>query len=228
VTYSWAKHSQNRLLLALNTDDQIALSNYLEPVAFAAATELVTPNEPIRNVYFIEKGLVSVMAGARKGAVEVTSVGREGVLGLPVILGQAQTPFRARVQLPITALRMNADDLRTVMATRPAVHAALISYAHAVLVEVADTAFSACSLTIVQRLARFLLKLSDRVGDPDIPVTHDYLGAALGCRRSGVTSAIHVLEGVHAVRSARKILTVTDRDKLLQLSRGRYESGASH
>ncbi|MDB5594855.1 MAG: hypothetical protein JWM36_1816, partial [Hyphomicrobiales bacterium] len=69
-----------------------------------------------------------------------------------------------------TALRMSADNLRKVMAARPGVNEALLSYAHGVLVEIADTATSAGSLKVVQRLARFVLKLSGRIDNPVITV----------------------------------------------------------
>ncbi|WP_372353064.1 helix-turn-helix domain-containing protein [Pararhizobium sp. BT-229] len=67
-----------------------------------------------------------------------------------------------------------------------------------------------------------LLMCEDRVGDPDLKLTHEFLSLVLGVRRSGVTDALRLLEGKHLIRSTRGICTVIDRQGLIELLGGIY------
>ena len=48
--------------------------------------------------------------------------------------------------------------------------------------------------TIEERLARWLLLADDRIDEPEIPLTHEFLALMLGVRRPGVTVAAQSLE----------------------------------
>lgn len=176
------------------------------------------PGVSIEYVYFIERGTVSINADATDRSIEVACIGREGMLGLSVVLGHTMMNVHAHVQLAGSALRMRADDLRTAMAASDTLRSALLSYAHTMICEITDTVAVAGCLPIVERLARFLLKVSDRIDEPAIPLTHDYIAKALGVRRSSVTTAMHVIEGERAVRSTRSLTTLTDTDQLRRVS----------
>ena len=78
----------------------------------------------------------------------------------------------------------------------------------------AQTAVANARLTLEARLARWLLMTQDRVGKPELPITHEFLSTMLGVRRAGVTDALHVLEGQGAIRPRRGVITVLDRAAL--------------
>ena len=60
-----------------------------------------------------------------------------------------------------------------------------------------------------------------RDGD-ELPLTHETLSRMLGVRRSGVTEALHHLEGARIVRATRGRVHVLDRGRLEEVAGGSY------
>lgn len=54
----------------------------------------------------------------------------------------------------------------------------------------------------------------DRMADDELPLTHDYLSLMLAVRRSSVTTALHVIEGMGLVRNTRGCIIIRDRAAL--------------
>ena len=81
----------NRVLLELARSDRIASSQLfeqMEPFALQRGMVLGGPRVDSAAVYFIESGIVSLVATARNGnSVEVALVGREGIAGVADALG---------------------------------------------------------------------------------------------------------------------------------------------
>jgi CRP-like cAMP-binding protein len=90
----------------------------------------VKPNTPIEHAYFVEQGIISVMATTSTDCqIQVGLIGREGMVGTPIILGTDRTPHESVVQMPSTALRIRADDLRDAIAASRSLHQHLSHFA---------------------------------------------------------------------------------------------------
>jgi len=95
------------------------LQSQLERVSLPVGARLVEPNTPIEHVCFLEAGIASVVAATPQGRrIEAGIVGREGLAGLPILLGLDRTPHACFVQTAGAGLRIRADDLRRAMAAR--------------------------------------------------------------------------------------------------------------
>jgi len=68
------------------------------------------------------------------------------------------------------------------------------------------------------RLARWLLRMADRVGHGEFEITHDTIALMLGVRRPTVTRAITQLVQANAIRSGRSSVCVIDRQRLEALT----------
>jgi CRP-like cAMP-binding protein len=206
---------RNRLLAALPPGDLAELRHWLEPVELHAREVLHAPGEPIAWVYFPEDGYASVIAYLEDGdAAEVGLVGREGVVGLPVLLGADHDDLEAMVQCPGTALRMGAAALREEMDRTPAFRALLLRYALVHHGQVARTAACNGRHHTDQRLARWLLMAHDRAKEDEFPMTHEFLSMMLGVRRAGITVAAGALQKAGFIRYERGCIEVTDRPGL--------------
>ena len=85
---SSSRRSPNRLLNSLSTADFGLLRPNLQPLALALRQVLETPSKRIDYVYFIASGFASVVAiQAKQVKAEVGLIGREGMTGLPIVLG---------------------------------------------------------------------------------------------------------------------------------------------
>jgi CRP-like cAMP-binding protein len=108
--------SSNRLLASLSTDDFNLL---LESVTLGLRKHLERPNRRIDAVYFPEAGFASVVAIQSNGKqVEVGLIGREGMTGLPIVLGNHRSPHATYVQAPGKGQCIPAAELRKATQTR--------------------------------------------------------------------------------------------------------------
>src|SRR3954466_2063496 len=205
---------RNRLLAALTPDEFWLLQPHLEPVSLGLRQWVIEPKQPIQHVYFPEHGIVSVLADTSQGRIEVGLIGPEGMAGVPVVLGIERSPHGYMVQADGEALRIPAPDLRAALRHSPSLQAGLLRYAHALIVQTAETAYANAGFTIEARLARWVLMTDDRLAREDLPLTHDFLSMMLGVRRPGVTIAVQMLEGGGLIRAKRRGITVLDRTGL--------------
>jgi CRP-like cAMP-binding protein len=214
---------RNRLLRAMSPDDFSHLKPHLEPVILSVKDVLVEANQPIVHVYFMEEGLASVVAiSPDNERLEVGHIGREGMTGEPVILTVDQTPHQTFIQVAGSGLRMRAEDLSAAMEASPSLKALLLRWVQALLIQTAQSTLANGRYTIQERLARWLLMCHDRMDDDDLPLTHEFLSLMLGVRRSGVTEALHVLEGVKVVKTSRGHIHLLDRERLEDIAGGCY------
>jgi CRP-like cAMP-binding protein len=183
----------------------------------------VAANVPIEHVYFVQSGIVSVVAERSEGrAIEVGIVGSEGFSGLPLVLGVGQSPNQEFVQVPGTALRMPVAEFHRAVAGLPEFRVLLLRYVHAFTTQVAQSLLSVGADHLGPRLARWLLMCQDRVHGPVLPLTHEFISMMLSVRRSGVTNTIHILEGEKLIRASRGQILILNRPGLLSFAGDSY------
>jgi CRP-like cAMP-binding protein len=214
---------RNRLLSALSADDLALLSPCLTPVELAVRDQVEWPNKPIKHVVFPETAIISVVAdGARKKQLEVGIIGREGMTGLMVVLGNDRSPYSTYAQVAGRANRMTADDLRSAMKGSPTLAGVLFRYVQAFMIQTSQTAISNGSAKLEERLARWLLMAHDRVENDELPIIHEFLALMLGVRRPGVTVTLHSLEQQGLIHPHRGSITVLDREGLMRVADASY------
>ena len=214
---------RNRLLCMLTPDDFAHLEPKLERVPMTLQTIVIPARQPISHVYFIESGVVSTLANTDEGRIEIGLTGREGAVGVAVILGVDSTPNTALVQGTGEALRIAVPDLRAALATRPSIFRPLGLYIYALSIQVSQTAYANVSFTIEARLARWVLMTQDRTDGNELILTHEFLSNMLGVRRSGVTVATQSLERMGAIQAKRGRVVVLDRDMLKDIAGDAYQ-----
>ena len=209
----------NSLLQSLPARALEQIMPLMEPVTLAPRRTLQHANVPIKHIYFIEEGLVSVLASTdTRTAVEVWLVGREGVVGSAAVLGLSATPLRYLVQIGGSALRIEVDDLRQAMTDLPQLRELLLDDLHATLLRSSQSTACSLSHSFRQRFARWLLMAQDRSNRDEFRVTQDMLARILGVRRATVSETIKSLE-VHGILARmRGLIKIIDRDRLEEIS----------
>ena len=206
---------RNRLLHALPADDCHRLVPELEPVSHRLREFLIEPNQPLRFVYFPLAGIYSLVTAARNGAlVEVATVGKEGMIGLPAFLGTETSTMMVFAQVPATAVRLPARTLRAETRDATALRTILQRYTQALFTHLAQSVLCNRIHPIRQRCARWLLMTHDRVEVQPFPLTHEFLSQMLGVRRASVTEVVGALQDAGLIRYRQGQMTVLDRDGL--------------
>jgi CRP-like cAMP-binding protein len=184
---------------------------------------LEPPNKAIKHSYFITSGLASVIAIGKNGnRLEVGMIGREGMTGLPVVLGNDRSPNETFIQVEGTGSRIAADDLRQAMRESASLSRVLLNFVNAFLIQTSRTALSNGTATLEERLARWLLMAQDRLGGERVPLTHEFLSLMLGVRRAGVTGALNQLDRKGVIRLSRGRIEIIDREGLINSANGSY------
>jgi CRP-like cAMP-binding protein len=206
---------ENSLLAALPRATSRRLLAILEPVELVFGNVLYEPGQAIRHVFFPGSSLVSLLTLADGHlALEVGLIGREGMVGIPLVLGHGTSPVRALVQGGGSALRMPAARfLREVRASLP-LQRELYRYAHTLMVQISQTAACNRFHVIETRLARWLLMTQDRLKLDQFLMTQEFLGHMLGVRRVGVTKAARALQNRKLISYNRGNIVVLDRKGL--------------
>lgn len=217
---------RNRLLAVLAEEEFDRLAPALEPVPLPVHDVLITPQQPITQAYFVEDGIVSLVADTREGRIEIGLTGREGFVGVPLALGAETTPHTAIVQAGGEALRIAADALHEALDASAGLRRVLGRYVQSLIVQVGQTVYANADLTVEARLARWILMTHDRLDQDELPLTHEVLSKMLGVRRPTVTMATHTLEGAGMIRARRGRITVVDRVKLEGLAGAIYGAAA--
>ncbi|WP_236038815.1 Crp/Fnr family transcriptional regulator [Belnapia arida] len=203
------------MLLALPPEDLAELWPQLEPVDLILRDVLQVPEQPMQTAWFIETGIVSMLATLEDGdSAEVGLVGNEGVVGLPLLLDDDRDDLEGTVQMAGTGYRLPADAFRAALERLPALRRLLNRYALIHHGQVARTGACNGRHHIDQRLARWLLMAHDRTEGDTVPFTHEMLSIMLGVRRAGVTVAAGALQKAGLIRYGGGRITITDRPGL--------------
>jgi CRP-like cAMP-binding protein len=203
---------RNRLLAALSPTDFALLQPRLQPLVMDLKREIERPNRRIETVCFMETGIASVVAiQPNETGVEVGLVGREGMTGTAVVLGDDQSPHSTYIQVAGEAQQITANELRKAMNSSEPLRSLLLKFVQAFMVQTAHTAIANARAHIDQRLARWLLMAHDRTRNDTLPLTHEFLALMLGVRRAGVTDALRSLKRKKLIENSRNHIVVLDR-----------------
>ena len=218
------KAPQNRLLTLLSRVDYERLQPHLQPVQLRYRRVLYAANKPIPFVYFLQTGVGSLVSTMHNGAAsEVGTIGNEGIVGLPIVLGDSRGPTSVYVQVPGEGLRMKSALLSKAMDQSSTLSTTLVHYAHAFFNQVAQSAACNHHHSLERRCCRWLLMTYDRMNSNQFLLTHEFLAMMLGVRRAGVTVAAGALQRAGLISYGRGCITILDVPGLKKRSCECYE-----
>src|SRR5580692_959336 len=215
----------NHLLGALPRKDYQKLLPILEPVKLVFGETLYESQAQIRHVYFPIDCFVSMLTTVDAGrAAEVGLIGSEGMVGVPMALGVAVSPFRAVVQGGGTAMRLKTGDFRHSFRKSAALKREVFLFTHLLMIQIAQTAACNRYHVVTQRMARWMLMTRDRVNSNEFRITQDFLALMLGVRRTGVSAAMSDLRERSLIVYSRGTITILDHEGLVALACGCYKT----
>lgn len=202
---------RNLLLASLPRRAYQALEPQLVPVDLAFGQVLQEAGRPIREVYFPLEGLISLLTIVQGHfSLEVSMVGREGMVGAPLALGVKQSPMRVLVQGRGKALKMSSKRFATALAESAPLRKALLAYVGSLVGQLARTAACNRFHIVESRLARWLLMSRDRASSADFNVTQEILSNILGVRRGGVSEAASAFQRRQLIEYSRGRVRILD------------------
>jgi CRP-like cAMP-binding protein len=213
----------NQLLSFLSPKDRNLLIPNLKRIPLVLRQSLEKANQAIENIYFPEDGIASVVADSKSvGEIEIGIIGKEGMTGLMVVMGDDRSPYNTFVQVAGSALVLSARNLRSAMKKSQSLRNLLLNNVQAFMIQTSQTALANVATLLSQRLARWLLMVEDRLSTKEIPLTQEFLAMMLGVQRSGVSIALADLKSRGLITSKRRLILILNRSALEKFTNGSY------
>src|ERR1022692_3295592 len=206
-----ADFETNGLLAALPETERARWMPQLELVDMPLGEVLYESGMTLSHVYFPTTAIVSLLYVTESGeSAEIAVVGREGLVGISLLLGGESTPSRAVVQSAGQGLRLRAQVLKDEFNHAPVLHL-LLRYIQALLTQMSQTAVCNRHHSLDQQLCRWLLLSLDRLPSNELVMTQELIANMLGVRREGVTEAAGKLQDAGLIQYSRGHITVVNR-----------------
>ena len=207
---------RNRLLAALPAADYTRIAKHLRMTTVRTGQTLQEHGTRVRDVHFPNGGVFSVTHEMRDGRlVEVATVGREGMLGVGVFLGDRKGVGRTFQQVPNGSLpSMAVGHFVKEIATAGAFREIVARYAQANLLQIMQGTACNALHDVRRRCCRWLLQTHDRVESDDFILKHEFLAIMLGVQRPTVTLVMGTLQHAGLVSSRYGRIRVLNRRRL--------------
>jgi len=205
----------NLLLRSLPARSYRRLLALLTPHDVESSDVLWEPETAVDWVYFPRTFVGSLLVLLESGpSVESATVGREGLIGISVVLGADHASGRAIAQIAGASLRIRAPALRRAIDADPVLRRVLLRYANVLQEQIAQSVACNSRHTLQERCARWLLATHDRVGRDQFMLLQSFLAAMLGVHRPRVTIAASKLQQAGLISYSRGKLVIIDRERL--------------
>ncbi|MDQ3817360.1 MAG: Crp/Fnr family transcriptional regulator [Acidobacteriota bacterium] len=204
---------KNMILAALSGREYGRLLPDLELISLPLDVVLYRSGETIEHVYFPGDGLISLVTSMRNGTkIEVGIIGRDGMVGIPVLLGDNIAFEEAIVQIAGNAMRMKTGVFKEgLRSNHNPLLTQLLLYTRALMKQVSQTAACNGLHTVEERLSRWLLMCHDRVESDELVLKQEFISNMLGIRRASVSSAATLLQARGVIRYSRGHISILKR-----------------
>ncbi|MGH8111697.1 MAG: Crp/Fnr family transcriptional regulator [Rhodanobacteraceae bacterium] len=207
--------ANNKLLAALPGLDRERLRGCLTLVELPFGKVVHEPGTARRSVFFpIDCVFSKQFATSAGGAAEVASVGNEGLVGIPLLLGCTNTPMRTVVQIAGSAWRGDGAVLREELGRSVALQSLILRFTSALMVQMGQNATCYQHHSLQQQFCVWLLLMLDRTRSLHLHLTQELIARTLGTRRESVNEIAGRLTREGAIRRGRGFIDVLDRARL--------------
>ena len=205
----------NKVISFLPSDILDEWAPHFEHVELKLGQVLQEPARVVSHLYFPLTAIVSWVRILENGAsTKVAITGREGVVGIYLLVGGPHTHNRTIVQKAGTAVRLRLSVVLNSFNHGNVVQKIFLRYSQTLLNQMAQGSICHKHHSLEQQLCCMLLLTLDRQDNNIIVLTHELIANLLGFRREGVTQAAHRLMNENIINYSRGYITVLDRDAL--------------
>ena len=207
--------NQNQLLATLPSDSFARIAPHLELVSMPLGQVLYESDIQLQHAFFPTTSIVSLHYVMESGAsAEIASVGKEGMVGIPIILAGKTTPGMATVLTAGCGYRLKGWLLMEEFNHAGAMLRLLLRYTQAFMTQISQTAMCNRFHSIEQQLCRWLLLATDRLPDHELTMTQELIATMLGVRREGITEIAGNLQRAGLISYRRGHISVLNRSGL--------------
>ena len=208
-----ADHTGNTLLQCFERDHRVF--DQLELIPFESQRELYPQGVALKHVFFPISGIVSLVYMMENGdSVELAIVGKEGAVGMPMVIAGGKTQHRALTQVSGQGYRLSEKSFQELFNGCDLFRKVFLYYNLPITSQTSMNAVCNRYHPIEQQLCKWLLLCFDRLEGNELRMTQESIGAMIGVRREGINAAAARLQAMGAISYRRGSITLLDRSKL--------------
>jgi CRP-like cAMP-binding protein len=186
-------------------------------VRFEAGAELPLDDA----VFFPIDGIATLVLHREQVRFQVGFASRGDAIGIQKLFVPEFADISAKVLKSGSFICVAPQTLRRLLREDGELRERLTHHALRAAARYLDEAARTVALSLERRVAHWITCCGETLASDIIPITHHDLAHTLGVRRSGVTVALHALEGERLIRSTRARIEVIDGKGLAAFSRPR-------
>lgn len=203
---------QNRILAGIPLAHYARILEHLKPVDLCQGQVFSEAGKPLDFVYFPTSCTVSLVSHTADGdSSELAMIGKDGMVGISLVLGNGSMNHRAVVQCAGQAFRLPSDVFQSELAHCRELQQLSLNYVQALITQMAQSIVCIGHHSVSERLSYWLLFNQDALGRDQLRVTHETIANMLGVRRESITQALGKLQSAGLVSSGRGRIHILDR-----------------
>ncbi|MFL6709065.1 MAG: Crp/Fnr family transcriptional regulator [Massilia sp.] len=211
--------SGNALLDSLDDDAWRELAPQLQGIEVKRKEVVGAAGHATGQVLFPCGAVLSVLTYMQNGAaVEVATVGREGLFGIELVLGASTWGATTVCQIEGPAWRMSASNFRAALEHGSPLRSLAQRYVMAYLSLVSQSVACNRLHNIEERFARWVLMTHDRVAGDTFFLTQEFIADMLGVHRPSVSLVAGAFQQAGFIKYSRGTMTILNREGLEEAS----------
>jgi CRP-like cAMP-binding protein len=212
VSANFTSTPQNTLLATLPAAEWDRARRHFKPIFMPLGDVLYEPAMAVDHIYCPTTSVTSISCVMNDGRADaLTLIGREGFVGVELLLGSGSAPCRAVVLSEGWAYRIKRELLNEECERGGSMRSVLLRYAQSYITQVAQTTVCNRHHSIDQQLCRWLLMFLDCQASNEVPLTHEHIAELMGVRRESVSEAARRLQTTGYIRYQRGHISVLER-----------------
>ncbi len=229
VAKAFDSPTNNSLLAVLPRREFENIVPELEHQQVESGKTLCESGEKADYIYFPTSCLISLNYESDNGtSISIATIGRNGIVGTGVAMGNVRSPDRAIVQYNGCVYRMKAASVENELAECGDFQALLMTYTQALMTKISQNAICNRLHRIDQQVCRVLLEFSDELRTDVLKMTHDLIAGILGVRRESVSLAAGNLQKRQLITATRGEIRITNQEGLLSAACECYSVAKDH
>jgi CRP-like cAMP-binding protein/transcriptional regulator with XRE-family HTH domain len=205
----------NRLLAGASGEEWARITPHLTPVSMPRGKVLHEPGDPLTHLYLPTTAVICTARATNGGGqAETAMIGREGLLGVAVLIGGDTASNRAVVQSGGVAYQMSTEFAVEELARGGYLRSMFFRYAQVLIAQMAQTALCNRHHSVTQRFCRWLLMSMDRLDMNEFEVTPALIARMVGVSAAGLAEITKQIDSTGAIRYSKGRIQVLDRAAL--------------
>lgn len=205
----------NWLLARMPDDVRAHLQDHASPKTVLPGEILFDARTPLHWAIFPLRGLISLQMDADDQQFrEILSIGKNGMVGAPGLVGGNRTDFRAVAALPGLACWFPTQLIQEVVDQMTEIRGIFADFFGVVLRGIGRNSVCSGSHPAHRRIASWIARASSLSGTTELEITQQALGQLLSLRQATISEACSTLQEKGAVSVSRGVIKVQDRGAL--------------